>query len=386
MKTCVLNLFKHPYVCIGINVGAKFEKKECNGISHLLEHVIMACEGMVDLAKDNFVDAITTKEWTYYIIISYQEDMSQEISCFLNCIMKNEIKLQTINIEKNIIISEQMDRSVFARYYQLINRQMHLNTPYELATGGMIESISKLTYKEIVDFYNQNYKNEENIVVYCNDNSVLQIVKNKMDTYSLHDKKREIETHEYLPEDFFAIRKDNRATLVLAKNLFSKDREFKEKIYILNDAIWGRNGLLIEEIKKKFHVYSLKGINDIYEDHVLIGFGVQIDNMHVKAYLEFVCGYINKIIKDRNMIIDIIDKRRHVYLIEKSCINEDIFSRIRWENEIRSLQESDRNKIFITQDEYMRIEETYRISDWTRIAFSDQDTIELIRRLGDEHL
>jgi len=376
LEAKVFNGINPSFFCIAVNVGSCFEQKKNNGISHLIEHVVMADSRVKRIAQSCHVDAITTKEWTYYLIVdNVPGELYSKLEDFISGIFDSELLSDVVAIEKRIVISELSERSTFSQYYQIINLHMHNGSTYSLPTGGEPEAIYHISTKELRQYYQESYLNGRRIGIYCSDPKLKEMGVEIIEKYIYLSKPFNKPHGGFMPSSLHSIIDSKQTTLVLANLAFSPDKTTKEKMYLLMDYFTGKDGLLQEAVRTRFFLYFFEQICSVYDNHILIGVGTRIKNESVNDYLTILKHTIDRVICSKDMIVDALNNRKKIYIINKSCNIVNLMERIRWENEINSSLTENDEFIDINDEEAKLIQACFDVSLWKTVVFSNQEII-----------
>jgi predicted Zn-dependent peptidase len=158
-----------------ILVGSRDETINNNGISHLIEHLLLkGTKRRTNKDINLFIDSIggrfngaTTKEYTYYLVSFLREDLAK-VCDFLRDILYNSLfSEEDIEKEKNLILQEirrfkdSLSRYAIHRFSQTIFGQHPLSHP----VIGTSESIKTLDRIKVLNFLYDNYIGERILIV-----------------------------------------------------------------------------------------------------------------------------------------------------------------------------------------------------------------------------
>lgn len=183
-----------PYsksIAFGIFVknGSRNETDEMSGVSHFIEHMLFKGtekRNAKDIAEDMdsigcSINAYTAKEYTcyYFRVLDENIDTAMEILCdmFFNSVFDgNELEKEKRVIYEEIgMYDDQPDDAVVDKLHTKIWAGSSLGKPIL----GTKESLSKIDKKQLVEYFNKNYKVDNTVISFAGN-----IDRNKAEFYS----------------------------------------------------------------------------------------------------------------------------------------------------------------------------------------------------------
>jgi len=161
------------YFDMAVRVGSRYENKNNNGVSHLVERLLRK-KAINSLKKhawikhyiDNNFRAYSMKDRTNYEIKAHKDDIVISVQ-FLSEILKGlDITQKDIETEKKIILEEILeskDESTYI-YTRLIEKLYYKNNPLGFQILGNKNSISKITLNDVNNLIKEYYQ-PENIIL-----------------------------------------------------------------------------------------------------------------------------------------------------------------------------------------------------------------------------
>lgn len=176
------------YVALCVNVGSINENNNNKGIAHLIEHIIFKNNNINNSINSHGmkVNAFTSQFNTVYHILSKNDFIHIAIQILLSIVLFPKFSTKNINDEKKIVINEILQRStspihnIYTKSYSTIfpnNNNLH----YEIA--GYINTINKITKKNISQFYKKYYK-INNMFLFINSSIPKNILQSITNFYS----------------------------------------------------------------------------------------------------------------------------------------------------------------------------------------------------------
>lgn len=163
-------------VTMGVFVGAGsfYETTENNGISHFLEHMFFKGtknKSAKEIAE--FMDSIggqlnayTTKEYTCFYAKVLSEYTEKAVDILSDMLINSTFTDYNINLERKVVCEEIKinEDTPEDRIFDMISKQTWQKSPLGLPVAGTIESVSKITRDDILNYYQTHYSGE-NIVI-----------------------------------------------------------------------------------------------------------------------------------------------------------------------------------------------------------------------------
>ena len=153
----------HFIFLISFDAGSIYESWKNNGMSHFLEHLMFKTRKnktktlMSSLSQIGQFNAATTKDVTYYYISTTMEMYKQAIDGMLEVCASIDVTPSEFEKEKKIVIEEMSLRMDSFPSSQILMQDMLCNTPYEMPIIGTKNSIKRLSFSQVKDYFNQRY-------------------------------------------------------------------------------------------------------------------------------------------------------------------------------------------------------------------------------------
>ena len=295
-----------------LNIRQRVNGEEINfnsGLAHFLEHKLFESDDEDIMVKFNkmgiFVNAYTSFDYTIYHFNTSKLDIEKPINLLLDFVQQLNISDESIEKEKGIIKQELImyDNNInFLLYKEVLNR-MYNQHPIRYDIGGDIDSISKITKKELEDAYNINYhpSNMKFVVTTGVDPyKIIDIIKKNQSKKSFVCPNNIINYYQEIDRDikenYHVInRKVNKEVLVYGFKLNYKfvdqQKSYKDRLAL---------NILFEMIFNEFNPDYINWVNDNIID-MFYSFSLELGNGY--AHLLF----FNSCTKE-NEFIELIDK------------------------------------------------------------------------------
>jgi len=162
-------------IVVFIKVGSRFEKKAFCGISHFVEHNFF--KGTKDLPKSKDIavaienlggtsNAFTSYEYTGYYIKVPKENADRGVEILSDMIKNSTFPEEEIEKERGVVIEEiRMNEDIpMRKVANVFMAQLFGDHPLGRDIAGNIETVSRFTRNDILEFTKKHYIGE-NIVV-----------------------------------------------------------------------------------------------------------------------------------------------------------------------------------------------------------------------------
>jgi predicted Zn-dependent peptidase len=166
-------------VSIWVNVGARFEEKKINGISHFLEH--MAFKGTEkrsaqDIAQafddvGGYLNAYTSREQTVYYSKTLKDDVPLSVELFADMLQHSSMDKEELERERGVIIQEigqtldTPDDIVFDYHQETAFPDQQLGR----AVLGTEEVVKNTSQKDLIDYFRNFYTPERMVISVAGD-------------------------------------------------------------------------------------------------------------------------------------------------------------------------------------------------------------------------
>jgi len=338
-----LRIITHPMentqavtLLILVGAGSKYEKKETNGISHLLEH--MAFRGTkkrprtLDIAKEldkvgGLYNAFTGKELMGFWVKVDSKHFDLSCDILSDMIFNSLFKEKEIEKEKKAIIEEiNMYLDTPQTYVlELWEKLLYGDQPAGWMVAGEKETVKKISQKDILNYFKSQF-GAKNIVISLAGNfkekEATQKIKKffgKFKNIKTISKKSVIEEQKS-PRILLQQKETDQTHLTLgvrAFNLFSPKRY---PLAVLANLLGGimSSRLFLEIREKRGMAYYIRTIPEDYTDSGYLVTHAGINNKRVEKAIEIILKEYKKL-KEKKVPKDELQKAKdnikgHLYL------------------------------------------------------------------------
>jgi predicted Zn-dependent peptidase len=167
---------KRVSVSIGIwiKVGARYEKKNINGISHFLEHLLFkgtkrrSCDELKQSIEGigGSLNGFTTEELTCYLTKVPAKFLSIALDVLWDMVLNANLAAQDIETERRVILEEiKMYKDLPSHFVtELLMKLLWPHQPLGMGISGELESVGSISRNQLLA-YKQGFYRLNNIVV-----------------------------------------------------------------------------------------------------------------------------------------------------------------------------------------------------------------------------
>ncbi len=302
--TCVLILVK---------VGSKYEKKELNGISHFLEHMLFKGTKKRPTQKEvaEVLDKIggsyngfTSEEYTGYYAKVSKGHLETAIDWVSDIFLNSIIPEKEVEKERKVILEEinMYKDNPMAEVQRLWRKVLYGDQPAGWDVIGTKESLQKIQRKNLINFMKRNYL-AQNTLICVAGNFQEEKVRKLITKYFLNiqkgqaPKKAKVVEKQKSPKVLLQQRDTQQTHLCIgtrAFSLFDKRRYALSLLaYILGGMMSSR--LFVEIREKRGLGYYLSTNYEADPDAGYLATSLGVDNQRVKEAIKIVVEEYKKI-------------------------------------------------------------------------------------------
>lgn len=267
---------KIPYVqsvSVGVWVGngSRFEKKEENGISHFIEHMVFKGTKKrsardIALEMDSVggqLNAFTTRECTCFYAKTLNEYVETSLDLLSDMVFEPELSEENTDLERNVILEEiaMYEDSPEDLVYDIFSETIWGDTPMGRTILGTEKTLSEITPQKLRNYMRTHYTSK-NIVIAISgsfEDSMFEQLEKYFGQRKLEDNEVEFEPVSYKAGQR-CVRKDFEQVQLVAG--FDGIDVFDESVYplmVFNNVFGsGMSSRLFQNIREKYGlVYSI---------------------------------------------------------------------------------------------------------------------------------
>ncbi len=320
-----------------VNVGSNNENNRINGISHFIEHMLF--EGTKKRPNSRVIsneieslggelNAYTSNERTCFYVKVPKKHFDKALDIISDITQNPLFTEKNIEKERRIILKEINLHKDDPRFHQwiLFSKTLFERHPARLAAYGTVETVNKMTRKDILDYYHKYYVPNNVIISIVGDfnKDIINKIKNQFKdfkTTQLPKIKRIIE-----PKQKKIVKKEKRKILssYIVLGYKSVDRLNKDS-YVLDvvKAILGRgqSGKIFDEIRNKRGLAYEVGVhNEPCIDYGFFAVYFNTDKKNIKRIIGLVLKEFDNL---RNLTVKDLKEAKGFLVGQHILDNED---------------------------------------------------------------
>ncbi len=289
-----------------VATGSKYEKKEINGISHLLEH--MAFRGTkkrpqtLDIAKEldrvgGLYNAFTGKEFMGFWVKVDSKHFDLAADVLSDMIFNSLFKEKEIGKEKKAIVEEiNMYLDTPQSYVlELWEKLLYREQPAGWMIAGQKEKVKRISRKNILDYFRKQFSAENTVISlagnFKNREAVSKIKKffEKAKKTKTLAKKPVIERQKS-PQILLQTKETDQTHLTLGVRAYNIFKPERYPLAVLSNLLGGimSSRLFIEIREKRGMAYYIKTIHENYSDTGYLVTHAGIDNKRTEEAIKII--------------------------------------------------------------------------------------------------
>ena len=313
-----------------INVGAYDEDETNLGITHLIEHLLFkGTNNMTANEINKYIEKLggSMNAYTSYTKTKFYCTVPskywKEATIFLNdLIFYNTIPEDQFNLEKDVVLNElrMYDDDSDSNCQDNLMRIIFNNAINRQVVGGTVESVSKITRNQVINFINNYYVNNNiDIIVSGNINGSENDFYNFIEsiTFELSNNfKREKDYFTFDVKDLEVVKyKNDIYQSILNWGLIGPSKDDKDyfPFLIITNLLGGNmSSVLYEEVREKLGlVYTINmNVNDEFKDYSLALGSTSLQKKNIDKVKKIINDNINNVHIDETLL-----ENNKIYLI-----------------------------------------------------------------------
>ncbi|MEO0094801.1 MAG: pitrilysin family protein [candidate division WOR-3 bacterium] len=283
-----------------ITYGSRDERKETNGVTHLIEHMLfkgtskksaLEIVQMIEGLGGSF-DAFTTKESLVIVTRFLSEHLIKVFDLIGEILLESKFGNDEFSREKSVIIEEiksnNEDPSEYV--YDLLFDGVFRNHPMSMPIAGTIESVSGLNLETAQIHYKELLNCPMVIAVSGNFNldDLIAFAQKKLGTGGQISLKR-VSPESYQPGHLFQNRRDiTQIHLCFGMPAVAYSSNIRHAILLLSTMLGGgMSSRLFQGLREeKGLVYDINSFIDFYSDCGIIGFYLSTDKKNLSEVVK----------------------------------------------------------------------------------------------------
>ena len=294
---------------VWVSVGARYETKENNGISHLLEH--MAFKGTTtrtafEISKEiedvgGYINAYTAKNMTAYYVRVLKENLTLGLNIIADIVQNSTMDKNELQKEKGVIIQEinmqndTPDDLIFDYYAACAYPDQPLGRP----VLGTTESVQRIESQDLLNYIHSQYTTNRLIVSASgavDHKAFVELCEKLFTNVPSHPTENALPAS-YRGGDKRVVKQNEQVNLVLGFESFSYNHtDYYAGSILASIAGGGMSSRLFQEIREKRGlVYSIYAFNSPQTDTGTFGIHAGTGEKEVIELMPVLCDELMRL-------------------------------------------------------------------------------------------
>ncbi len=299
---------------VWIDVGSRDERKQENGISHFIEHMLFKGTKKRSAKKiassleslGGNINAFTSREQTCYMAVILDEHLEQAIDVLSDILMNSTLTPKNIDCEKSVIVEEihEVRENPSDLVHENFSENYWRGQPLGRSILGTEENVLSFGRKDIKGYMKENYLSERIVIAAAGNVShrkLVGLVKKKFNFPKGFGSRGEAATS---PSDFSKhIYTNNSAQNHVCLGFPGIRFSHADRYNLLGLYTYlgsGMSSVLFQKIREeKGMAYSIYAFADFFRDNGLMGIYFGTDKQHLPEAIETTLKELRKVKKNR---------------------------------------------------------------------------------------
>jgi predicted Zn-dependent peptidase len=304
-------------VLVMVSTGSKYEKKETNGLSHFLEHMVFKGTPKrprsIDISREleslgAQYNAFTAQEYTGYYAKVNPDHIDTALDVVSDIYLNPLLDQVEIEKEKGVIVEEiKMYQDLPHRYVQnLFMSLVYGDQPAGWNIAGTEENVKSFSQKDFIKYRKEHYVAEATTVIISgsfNEKNIIEKVGKAFSGISLDKKDNKVPVVQVQtkPEIMVKFKETDQAHLVVGVRSFDAKSENDVVLAVLSTMLGrGMSSRLFQKLREEMGVgYYVNASQDSYTDHGLFSISTGVDTKRVEEVIKVLLAECKKIISEQ---------------------------------------------------------------------------------------
>ncbi len=300
-------------VLVLVEAGSKYEKKENNGISHFLEHMVFKGTekrpNYSDIAKEldglgSHYNAFTGHEYTGYYAKSDYKNIDHILDIVSDLYLNPTLPDKEIEKEKGVII-EEINMYADLPQKQIQEEFMKLlygDQPAGWEVAGSKENIYKVKRSDFIDYRSKHYVASATTVIIAgkiDEKNTLKKVTSAFKGIGVWDKEEKEKVVEFQksPEARVIFKDTDQTHLVLGVRTYNTYNKYNTILKVLEGILsGGMSSRLFGKLRDELGIcYYVHADNEAFTDHGVMAIAAGVDSKRVKEAIKAILAELNRL-------------------------------------------------------------------------------------------
>lgn len=296
-----------------VEAGSKYEKKELNGISHFLEHMVfkgtaarpkagMIAEELAALGAQ--FNAFTSQEFTAYYVKVAKRHFDKALEIVSDLYLNPIFNPKEIDKERGVVIEEinMYEDMPPHKVQRLMLELLYGDQPAGWDVAGRKEVIQKISQADFLNYRREHYVAKATAVIVAgsfDEGAALQKIEGHFKVIPAAEKSGKPKTKEAQKEPALKVyKKDSDQThLVIAARAFDAFDERRFALQVLSDVLGGgMSSRLFNKVRNELGAaYYIHSSADLSTDHGVLDIAAGVDHKKIAEVIRAILGECRRI-------------------------------------------------------------------------------------------
>lgn len=296
-----------------VKTGSKYEKKDENGISHFLEHMIFkgtikrpstfAISETLDKAGGLY-NAFTGKEYTGFYIKLTHSHLELALDVLSDMLLNSRFRQEDVEKERNVILEEiKLYQDTPTAYVgELFEKLLYGDTPAGRDIIGTEKNVSGFSSGNIKDYFSSHYSSKNSLLVIAGkmkEKETINLVKNYFLPFSKKaiPKKEKVMESQKNPAVSKFKKNTDQTHLCLGVRSFGMFNEKKYALALLDSVLGGgmSSRLFINIRERQGLAYYIKSHQELYSDSGYFMVQAGIAHQNIKKVVKLIINELKSL-------------------------------------------------------------------------------------------
>lgn len=303
-------------VLVMVSTGSKYEKKETNGLSHFLEHMVFKGTPKrpksIDISREleslgAQYNAFTSQEYTGYYAKVNPDHIDTALDVVSDIYLNPLLNSAEIEKEKGVIVEEiRMYKDLPHKHvHNLFMSLVYGDQPAGWNIGGTEENVKSFTQDDFIKYRKEHYVAEATTVIISgsfDEKEIIDKVGKAFSGISLDKKgnKVSVTQAQTKPEILVNFKETDQAHIVIGVRSFDARSENDSALAVLSTILGrGMSSRLFQKLREEMGVgYYVHASQDSYTDHGIFSISAGVDTKRVEEVIKVLLLECKKIVSE----------------------------------------------------------------------------------------
>lgn len=326
-----------------VKIGADYESKKENGLSHFLEHMcfkgtktrptaLEIASAFETLGAQN--NAFTDRECTSYYAKVANDKAAEAFNLVADLYTEPTFDAKEMETERGVIIEElnMYEDNPRRKLHRIFTELMYGDTPQGRDIGGTKETVSVLTRDELAAYHAKHYVPENTVILCAGNFDEKEMERLATERFAgvrngEKSKKSSILPPQSAKRELVTFKESDQTHVLLGFQAFSDTDPRRFPLYVLTGILGGgMSSRLFQRVREKMGAaYYVYASEDLYEDYGYAYIGAGLNHGKAEDVVKAICEEC-VLIRDKGVSVEELERaKNHIagnFLINLETSNE----------------------------------------------------------------